>query len=148
MNTLSRAVTARFFTSPTRYHALKQHWSMLVNSERKHELTTAHHVLYLALLGKDWRKAFSPITNQRKLANGAFSGWSLFRVFAKLHSTLHDEQLLAPFDDHITAEALNSLRQYLPTLTPWDHVPDAYSRESWPLDAHRVLVRLESAPHA
>jgi hypothetical protein len=72
MNTLSRAITARFFPQPDSYNALRKKWSDLINSERRHELTSAHHLLYLALIGKDWRKAFTTISNQRKLDNGAF----------------------------------------------------------------------------
>ena len=47
-----------------------------MNSDRKRDLAAEHHLLYLALLGKDWRAGFTPITNQRKLDNGAFHGWS------------------------------------------------------------------------
>ncbi len=63
MNTLSRAMTARFFPTVNDYDALRRHWSALVNSPRKHELKAEHHLLYLVLCGKDWRAAFTPITN-------------------------------------------------------------------------------------
>jgi len=84
MNTLSRAITARFFPNPDSYNALRKHWSSLINSERKHELTAAHHLLYIAMIGKDWRKAFTPPTNQRKLDNGAFLGWGMLRALATI----------------------------------------------------------------
>ena len=42
MNTLSRALTARIFPNSETYQALRNHWSDLINSERKHELTAAH----------------------------------------------------------------------------------------------------------
>jgi hypothetical protein len=70
MNTLSRTLTAQFFNTQKDYNALKAHWSKLVNSPRKKELRPEHHLLYSALLGRDWRKGFSPITNKVKLANG------------------------------------------------------------------------------
>ena len=146
MNTLSRAITARFFSNPAEYHALRQHWSALVNSERRHELTASHHLLYLALLGKDWRKAFTPVTNPRKLANGAFSAWALFSSFMKLHSALHNEQLLAPFDGLITVEMLNLVRQYMPAPKPWNYKPQAYILNSFPLEAY--VQPVESAYHA
>jgi hypothetical protein len=146
MNTLSRAETAHFYADTAGYDALRQHWSALVNSERKHELTASHHVLYLALLGKDWRKAFTPITNSRKLANGAFEGWALFRAFMRLHSTLYEEDLLAPFDGLVTAQVLQAVRSYLPTPKPWDHASAAYRLGSFPLDAY--VQPVESALHA
>jgi hypothetical protein len=146
MNTLSRAITARFFSTPADYHALRQHWSGLVNSARRRELTTAHHVLYLALLGKDWRKAFTPVTNPRKLANGAFVGWPLFSSLRKLHSELCSEYLLAPFDGLLTVEMLNAVRRCLPAPNPYQYRPEAFSQGSFPLDAY--LEPVESARHA
>jgi hypothetical protein len=74
MNTLSRTITSRFFIDPQNCTALRQQWSALINSDRKHELTTAHHLLYLAACGKDWRKAFTLASNRRKLENGAYVG--------------------------------------------------------------------------
>jgi len=61
MNTLSWAITARFFPNPESYNALRKHWSDLINSERRYELTAAHYLLYISLMGKDWRKAFTPL---------------------------------------------------------------------------------------
>ena len=71
MNTLSRTITASYFSDASAYDALRQHWSALVNSPGKHDLTPAHYLLYLCLLGKDWRVGFTPITNQKHLDNGA-----------------------------------------------------------------------------
>lgn len=146
MNTLSRAATAHVLSDSSRYDALRQHWSTLVNSERRSELTPAHHLLYLALLGKDWRKAFTPVTNPRKLANGAFWGWSLFRAFMQLHSPLHDEQLLAPFGGLVTAEMLGALRACLPHPKPWDYRPESFAPGSFPFDAY--LPVFEGAANA
>ena len=146
MNTLSRAETAHFYADPAGYDALRQHWSALVNSERKHELTAAHHVLYLALLGKDWRKAFTPITNSRKLANGAFEGWALFRAFVRLHASLYEEDLLAPFDGLVTRQTLQAVKSYLPTPKPWDYESGAYQLGSFPLNAY--IQPVESTLHA
>ena len=136
MNSLSRAITARFFSTPAEYCTLRQHWSGLMNSARRHELTTSHHVLYLALLGKDWRKAFTSITNPRKLANGAFVGWSLFSSARTLHSVLCNEYLLAPFDGLVTVQMLSAVRQYLPAPRSWDYRPEDFVRGSFPLDAY------------
>jgi hypothetical protein len=146
MNTLSRAVTARFFPNSAEYYALRQHWSSLMNSARRHELTAAHHILYLALLGKDWRKAFTPVTNPRKLANGAFAGWSLFSSFRRLHSELCNEQMIAPFEGLVTVEMLNAVRRYLPAPNPYHYKPEAFSGGSFPLAAY--LEPVESARRA
>jgi len=115
MNTLSRAVTAQIFPTPDSYNALRRHWSSLINSERKHTLSAAHHLLYLALLGRDWRKAYTCASNPRKLANGAFAGWALFRALATLHSNLCQAELLAPFDGLVTPAMLQMLRGLLPS---------------------------------
>ncbi len=116
MNTLPRAVTAQNFPTPDSYNALRHHWSGLINSQRKHTLSAAHHLLYLALLGKDWRKAYTCVSNPRKLANGAFAGWALFRALAALRSKTQEAELLAPFDGLVTPTMLQTLRSLLPAM--------------------------------
>jgi hypothetical protein len=138
MNTLSRAITAQFFTTPESYDTLRRRWSALVNSSRRHDLTASHHVLYLALCGKDWRRAFTPITNSRKLDNGAFYGWALFRALRRLHSPLYDEALLAPFEGIVTPEMLRAVRGFVPGLNPYSFLPGAYGPGSFPVDAYSV----------
>jgi len=137
MNTLSRAITARFFPNSDSYNALRKHWSDLINSERKHELAAAHHLLYLALTGKDWRKAFTPLTNQHKLDNGAFWGWRMFLALFKLHSKFSEDELLAPFGGHITPQILEDLRGLLPTVYPSSFRPDEFTRTSFPFEAYK-----------
>src|SRR5437016_221014 len=114
MNTLPKSITAHFFTDSAHYYALKRHWSALMNSQRKHQLAASHHMLYLALCGKDWRTAFTPISNPRKLANGAFYNWELFRSLAALHNPLHEDETLALFDGLITPDMLHKVSVYLP----------------------------------
>ena len=136
MNTLSRAITARFFPNPDSYNALRKHWSSLINSERKHELTAAHHLLYLALTGKDWRKAFTPPTNQCKLDNGAFWGWGMFCALQTIHLKFKEQELLAPFDGLIASQMLTELRNLLPIENPYSHKPDEFSNGVFPFDAY------------
>jgi hypothetical protein len=124
MNTLSRAITAQLFNSTDTYIALRKHWSNLLKSDRKHELTAAHHLFYLALMGKDWRKGFIPPTNQRKLENGAFVGWKLFRALDLLHSRANEEWLLAPFDGLVGPQTLEKLGRLLPRLSPYAYQPE------------------------
>lgn len=87
MNSLPQTVTARWFAQPQDYQVLREHWRDLLHSERRCQLNSAHHLSFPALLGKDWRRAFTPPSNPRQLANGAFSGWALFGALARLHST-------------------------------------------------------------
>jgi hypothetical protein len=114
MNTLPRTITAQILSDPNLYQSIRQQWSKLVRSPRKRELTAAHYLLYAALLGKDWRKGFTCITNQRKLDNGAFAAWALFRATEALHLPSSEEALLAPFGDLVTSSMLQTLRELVP----------------------------------
>jgi hypothetical protein len=136
MNTLSRAITARIFPNPESYNALRKKWSDLINSDHKHELTAAHHLLYLALIGKDWRKAFTPPSNQRKLDNGAFLGWKLFPALYMVHSKFKEEELLALFDGTITTQMLAELRNLLPFTNAFGYQTSDFINGTFPFDAY------------
>ena len=136
MNTLNRAATAHLSGSTDAYHALRAQWSAVVNSERRHALTAAHHLIYLALLGKDWRKAFTPITNRRKLENGAFYGWSLFKALKSLLTAGNDAHLLAPFGGLATPATLETLRKIIPAPNPYRLTPDQFAAGSFPFEAY------------
>jgi hypothetical protein len=137
MNTLSRAITARFFPNSDSYNAFRKHWSALINSERKHELSAAHHLLYLALRGKDWRKAFTPPTNPRKVANGAFWGWGLFGVLYTIQIKSKEEELLAPFEGLITPQILEELRNFIPIVSnSYTYTPADFLHGNFPFDAY------------
>ncbi|MFZ6030446.1 MAG: hypothetical protein ACOYYS_22280 [Chloroflexota bacterium] len=141
MNTLSRAITAQILTDPTIYNKLQRHWSALVHSPRKHKLTAAHHLLYLALLGKDWRKGFTCVTNRRKLENGAFYNWKLFRALATLHSPSREAALLAPFDGLVTPAMLQQIRQLIPARNAYTHQPNQFIDHNFPFKAYSVPVQ-------
>ena len=136
MNTLSRAITARFFPNPESYNALRQKWSGLINSEHKHELRAAHHLLYLALTGKDWRKAFTPPTNPRKLDNGAFLGWKMFSALYCVHSKFKEEELLTLFEGLVTPQMLDELRNLLPFANAYGYKPSDFANGAFPFDAY------------
>lgn len=138
MNTLPRAVTATFFGSPDNYIALRRHWSKLMNSGRRSELTAAHHTLYLALIGKDWRRGFTPVTNQRKLANGGYYQWGLFRALRALHSEEYEPKLLAAFDGLVTLPMLQLLRGMVPLRILNLQCMDAYSGAPFPFEAYNL----------
>jgi len=138
MNTLPRAITAQIFENTGSYAALRRHWSALMNSGRKHELSAAHHLLYLALLGRDWRKGFVPITNRRKLENGAFDGWSLFSAIQLLRSDAYETWLLAPFGAHVTPPMLRRVRELVPRLHAYAYKLEDFAGGVFPVDAYQV----------
>jgi hypothetical protein len=121
MNTLSKYYTANFFASQDEFVALRKHWSALVNSDRKHELKAVHHLLYLVLTGKDWRKAFSFPTNKNKLNNGYIP--EVYNALDLLSSTYSSASVLRPFDGLVTPEMLDEVRKVI------SHA--AYTRPLW-----------------
>ena len=145
MNTLSRALTARLFPNTEAYLALRRQWRALLNSDRKHELTATHHLLYLAACGKDWRLAFTLVTNRRKLDNGAYTGWMLWRALEQLHWSRNEIDLLAPFEGTITSEMLQQIKTWLPRPNAYAFRPDQFTNRQYPFDAY--TVQIESLAH-
>ncbi len=130
-NTLAKEATRAFFGGDEGFYALERHWSALVNSPARKTLGPQHHLLYQVLRGKDWRKGFAPITNQRKLANGAFHDWGLHHALRRLHAAGAQEKLLAPFaaliqSGALDAEALQKARAVLPSTVPGFEIAPAY----------------------
>jgi hypothetical protein len=107
-----------------------------MNSDSKRDLAPGHHLLYLALLGKDWRKGFTRITNERKLDNGGFYGWALFRALGSLHSPWAEERLLAPFEGLVTVEMLQQVRRLVPRANPYTYHAGDFTATSFPFDAY------------
>lgn len=138
MNTLSRALTARIFTSQEHYQALQTHWHGLVNSSERRKLNSAHHLLYVALLGRDWRKGFTLPTNPTRLANGAFDSWGLFRAWGFLHREVNDLDLLEPFGDLVTLPMLRQIRVLLPWKLLSGFTYTEFAQGSFPFDAYTV----------
>jgi hypothetical protein len=136
MNTLPRASTAQIFADLNTYQRLRRHWSDLMRSPRKHELTAAHHLLYLSLLGKDWRKGFTCVTNRRKLDNGAFNGWALFRALTTLHMSSRAAELLEPFDGIVTQAMLEHIRRLVPCLNVYHFRPEQFLGGGFPFEAY------------
>lgn len=112
MKTLGKKVTAFVFGSEEGYKQLKQHWSTLMQSERKHELGPEHHVLYLALLGKDFTKGFTPVTNPKKLDNGMRQHplLSLDKSLYTLQTRHAIKELIAPFGGIVSVEMVQRLQ--------------------------------------
>jgi hypothetical protein len=138
MKTLPRAIIAQVLTDPSKYHALRRRWSALMRSTDRQDLAAEHHLLYLALIGKDWRKGFTCPTNARKLENGAFYGWALFHALAIFHSSFCDQALIAPFDGIVTAEMLRRVRQLVLLQNVYHYQPEQFTQTSFPFEAYRV----------
>jgi hypothetical protein len=149
MNTLPQAITDQFYTDSQDFHNLRQHWRELMTSPRKHELAATHHLLYLILLGKDWRKGFTGVTNQRKLDNGAYHGWILFRAIAALHRPSCKAELLAPFDGLVKPQTLDHVRRLVPIQYAYKYRPDQFSTADYPFEAYYIPVTPETdSPNA
>ena len=145
MNTLPRALTARLFPNPQAYLALRYRWSQLMNSDLKQSLTAGHHLLYLALQGKDWRKAFTPPTNTCKLANGAFYNWGLWHAFGRLHSPAYEAELLAPFEGLVTVSMLQTLRRLVGKPNLFAYARLGFTPGHFPFEAYAAT--LEAVSH-
>ncbi|MBI5931318.1 MAG: hypothetical protein HY862_18570 [Chloroflexi bacterium] len=138
MNTLSKATTVQIFPDDFTYHDIRKRWSELMRSAEKHNLWAAHHLLYLALMGKDWRKSFRFFTNQHKLDNGAFHVWGLFRATSALHMASREEELLAPFNGLVTPVMLQQIRQLIPAPNAYKLLPEQFMDGQFPFDAYSV----------
>ncbi len=138
MNTLPRAITAQIFKNTESYAALRRHWSALMNSDRKRELSVAHHVLYLALIGRDWRRGFRPITNRRKLDNGGFNDWGPLCAIWALNRLGSGESLLAPFDGLVTLAMLELVREMIPRSRAYSYELKDFAGGVFPFDAYQV----------
>lgn len=148
MNTLPKMITTQVLGEPDAYQALRSHWSQLMNSDRRHQLTAAHHLLYAALLGKDWRRNFTFLSNENKLANGAYVNWGLFRAQRLFHSPYHDDWLLAPFDGLVTIAMLRKLRQLVPKVNPYRYEPADFAAGAFPFRAYQVPEAILPLPPA
>lgn len=114
MNTLNKDTTKTFFKTETGFTDLEKHWSFLVNSDNKHSLKSAHHLLYAVLRGKDWRKGFILPTNEIKVNNGGMCCKGYYSTYYTVMSKYSREDLLAPFKDLISDEAIDLVIKLLP----------------------------------
>jgi|SRR5215469_2592017 len=138
MNTLSPTITARFFTDLDSRATFAMQWRTLMRSDERHQLTPAHHLLYLALMGKDWRKGFTPPRNASKIVNGAFTGWALFRAIMTIHDPRQEEQLLAPFGGLVSLAALEQMRSLIVRTSAFGHTLEEFADSTFPFDAYQL----------
>ena len=127
MNTLGKSITCRFFKTQAGYSELKTRWSATVASGE--QLSAADHLLYLVLLGKDWRKGFMPASNAVKVENGALRGDG--PAFVRVQHRLINGYV-GPFADLLSEEALLLIPRLLPKVG-WQANPlpaSAYDAEA------------------
>ena len=123
MQKLNQQITETFYQNAEGYMALKSHWSRLMQDKtRRKSLTAAHHLLYMILRGKNWHRAFTPMTNPVKLENGGFYNWGARKAIQALHSSGETGCLLEPFAVFLQPDALCAIRELVPPLD-WNTNP-------------------------
>lgn len=136
MKTLSKKVTSYVFGSDDGFKRLQEHWSSLMNSDRKAECGPEHHALYLALLGKDYTKGFSPVTNERKLIDGGMKVhpmFSLDKVLQMIQSEYQVRILTMPFVIEETGEGLvnhKMIERLRPLIKAFSNKGDGFNTEA------------------
>lgn len=109
MNTLNKKITKLFFHEEIRhdcYNEVRRVWAELQKNRKEYPLSLKHHILYAILRGKDWRKAFTPISNKVKLANGAGANTSLKNSLYQLQTHLNTFDDFSPLIDPKTCANL------------------------------------------
>ena len=102
MNFLSKTITSRFFLNEEGYTALVARWREYANDKELRDTLTADvHLAYAVLRGKDYRRSFTPIRNEVKLANGQTPNQALHSALWRVqqgHALKHSvfEGLLSP----------------------------------------------------
>lgn len=126
-NKLNSKITRAMYGSQTSYSAIQMAWSSYVQPTRDPEtgitkqphIDPEHIIIYMAAIGRDWRKAFTPPTNTLALENGAFCNWRLWWALYAIHASstdknIPDNHLLEPFNGTISVDLLNKIRSIIP----------------------------------
>ena len=86
-------------------------------------LSSAHMLLYAILRGKDALTAFTPITKESRLTNGAYINHGMYWAYRKLIvlTNYPDEEqvkeFLAPFNGTLEKEVLAKVVEEMPKIT-------------------------------
>jgi hypothetical protein len=117
----------------TRYFKDKEHYLNFLNAWKQEassdncRLTAAHMFLYALARGKDVRTAFTPITRETKLRNGAYANHGLYWAYDTLsrfdkvdgwYAKTYASDFLAPFNETIDMDTLVKISQELPRIEP------------------------------
>ena len=115
MKALNRQTTAAFFQNADGYKELTERWSAIVHDPTlRSQLTCAHYLVYAMLRGKNWHKAITPITNRKKLDNGAAVSWIGRNVVHSIVRAVETRPLMTPFEGFVSDTALASIQALLP----------------------------------
>ena len=119
MNTLSKNITKTFFKSDEGYNQMIARWKELHKENPKSKIEPKYFMLYAILRGKDWRKGFTPCTNQIKLDNGYKPNLRAEEALSAIRSTKYDyiaDQFIenSGFNDIIDCDTLEKIRELLP----------------------------------
>jgi heterodisulfide reductase subunit B len=122
MNTLSKEFTlGKFYQEdPENYKKLRAQWSKMVNSDYDVTLTMAHHILYLILIGKNWKKAVTLPTNKNKVANHYKP--HIENVKERWNGTFTKQGIISSFEGTVTSEMYDNAGK----TTDFDMSQDAY----------------------
>lgn len=104
-------VSSQLIASREDYLALRKHWAALVNSDRKHEMKAVHYLIYMILLGRDWRKAFTFPTNKNKVNNGYTP--ALYPAMNAVYSPYREKKVWEPFAAFVTHDAPEIVRRMM-----------------------------------
>lgn len=112
MKTLGKKITQRFFLVEDGFSLMRKRWSELVNTG--HKPSSTELLLYMILRGRDYRKAFSPVTNETKLFNGQNPNQGLNSAMGRLrHKKTLEEMVKTLFDGIVSPEVVTDTVRFL-----------------------------------
>lgn len=122
MNTLGKAITRQFFHNEAGFDLLQNDWrnNWRQGKEGLDKLQPVHFFLYQALRGKDWKKAFTPITNTNKIENGYHPIYKVRDILRTLRFVVTSKNIesynsmIEPLGPEVTWESVKLLLKYLP----------------------------------
>ena len=115
MNTLHQTTWQSNFGSKQHYIDFKKKWSEIVNSDKKHTLTSSDFVLYALLRGRDWRKGFTlPVEHK-----GNYESRNPFNVFGSIRKAFRNleqdtvrNKIIELFDGLLTMDMIDKAISY------------------------------------
>ena len=109
-NTLNKTITSQFYIDPDNgFNEITKFWKEQIAQGYK---PSSYELLSYAILrGKDYRKGFSKVTNQRKLDNGMYE----YLGFRKAIGDFYNRKFAPIFDKFINKDANQILKKILPT---------------------------------
>ena len=118
MNTLSKELTAQILGGQAAWLKLRKKWAEILSSDRRNDLTAAHHLLANAALGRDWRKGFTSISEETRKGKNKLKSWispdqALFDALWDLRSAnLDPHKILDPFEGGNFGQGIRGIEVY------------------------------------